>query len=65
MQIERRDNIIYFNNDDGIAYGYVLRAPEGYRMAFYAGIVIDAEDLRIVNKEVTQFINTVLLRPQS
>jgi hypothetical protein len=60
--VERKDNIIYFNNDDGIAYGYVLRTPEGYRMAFYAGIVISPEDLRIVNKEVTNFINPTLLR---
>ena len=65
MQIQRKDNIICFNNDDGIAYGYVLRTPKGYHMAWYAGIVISSEDLRIVNKEVTTFINRVLVNPQS
>lgn len=64
MKIERRDNIIYFYNDHGIAYGYLLDTQEGYRMAWYAGIVMQPEEMRELSREITNFLNRVILKSQ-
>lgn len=61
MNIERRNNLITFNNDDDISYGYLLETPEGYRMAWYAGIVMSSQDLRELSREITNFVNRVVI----
>jgi hypothetical protein len=63
MQIERRDNIVYFNNDHGVAFGYLLDTTEGYRMSWYSGIVMQDGDLREFTREITNFINRVVIKP--
>lgn len=59
MYIERRNNIVYFNNDDGIAYGYLVSVDGGYRMAFYAGFVISNSELREVSNEIMMLVKTI------
>ncbi len=57
MLVEKRGNVVYFNNDDGIAYGYIVSVDGGYRMAFYAGIVITYEELVEVSQQITTFLH--------
>lgn len=61
LNIERRNNLITFNNEHGISYGYLVEGPDGYRMAWYAGIVMSHQDLRDLAREITNFVNRVTI----
>jgi hypothetical protein len=65
MKIERYDSRVEFLDTDNEYIGSIEEDTEGYSMYWDLGYLMSADDLRTVSREITNFVNRVIIITES